>query len=295
MKKFKIYALSSLLLGLGACEDGDNAIDQLFETTERGAVLRSVEVVNQEYSVTDPESEFIVILEEQDVENGGLLESVDVFVTFVDNSPGRPDNNDYSRDEALVENIPASAFGTSDLGLPQITYSLTLAEAAAAAGVTDQQYDGSDYFDIRFALKLTDGRVFSFNDVNGSVRDGSFFASRFLYRVPIVCPPDNDAPTEGTWTIDGQDSYGDGWNGASLDVLIDGELAVNFFLPDGDTGSTTFDVPAGATTIEFFYNSGDWDSEVTFQVISANGNTVIDIGPTPPAGVALIDYCVSDL
>ncbi|WP_224489035.1 hypothetical protein [Robertkochia flava] len=291
----KILSLSLLAL-LGSCVESDNAIDELFDNTERGAALRTLSVNNPDFSISDPSSVFSVTLEEQDYEMGDLLESVDVYVSFTDNTPGKPDDTDYSKPEAFVETVPASAFASSSQGLPSITYELSFGDALAAVGLTDE-FAGGDYFDIRFALNLTDGRTFTNTDGNGNIFTGSFFQSPFIYRSPIVCPATFDAPTPGTWTIDGQDSYGDGWNGASIDVLIDGEQFLNFLVSEeqGSSNSVTFEVPADATSIEIFYNSGAWDSEVTFQVTSANGNTVLDLGPSPSAGVSLIDYCNSDL
>ncbi len=43
--------------------------------------------------------------------------------------------------------------------------------------------------------------------------------------------------------------------------------------------------------MSIIYISGDWDSEVTYQVISASGATIIDDGPNPVIGAELLDYC----
>lgn len=296
MKRTKILSLSLLAL-LGSCAESDNAIDELFDNTERGAVLRTISVNNPNFSISDLNSSFSVTLEAQDAEMGNLVESMDVYVSFTDKTPGKPDANDYSKDEVFVENVPVSEWGTSTLGLPQIDYAITFGDALSALSLTESEFAGGDEFDIRFALKLKDGRVFTNTDGNGNIFTGSYFRSPFSYRSPIVCPVTFDPPTEGVWTIDGQDSYGDGWNGGSLDVLLDGEQFLNFFVSEeqGDANSVTFTVPAGTTSIEFFYNGGSWDEEVTFQVTSANGNVVLDLGPTPPTGTSLIDYCNSDM
>jgi hypothetical protein len=87
-----------------------------------------------------------------------------------------------------------------------------------------------------------------------------------------------------------QDSYGDGWNGASIDITVDG-VTTNFLIADGFSASGTLEVAADASSIGITFNSGDWDSEITYQIISANGNTIIDTGPDPTAGVELLDYC----
>jgi hypothetical protein len=108
------------------------------------------------------------------------------------------------------------------------------------------------------------------------------------YRINIVCPP--KAGTAGTWTIDMQDSYGDGWNGASLDVTIDGTTTAYTF-DAGAVAQFTFDVSADAEVLSIVYTSGAFDEENTFQVISPTAQVVLDLGPTPAAGVELLDYC----
>ena len=297
MKRIKSILTFGLLAATVSCVESDASIDELFDNTARGAVLRTLDVTSPDFSISDPNSVFSVTLEEQDAEEGALFESMDVYVSYTDNTPGKPDDTDYSKAEAFLKNIPASEWGTSALGLPEYTLEVSFGEALSALSIADTEFAGGDYFDIRLVLNLTDGRSFSSADGNGNIFNGSFFRSPFTYRSPIVCPATFDAPTVGTWTLAGQDSYGDGWNGASIDILVDGEQFLNFLVSEdqGDANEVTFEIPDGATSIEVFYNSGAWDSEVTFQLTSANGNTVLDLGPSPAAGVSLIDYCNSDL
>jgi hypothetical protein len=160
---------------------------------------------------------------------------------------------------------------------------------ATASGLAPGDYTGGDTFTIRYVLNLTDGRSFTNTNTASTVSGGSYFRSPFRYTVPLVCPP--IAPTAGVWSLEIQDSYGDSWNGASLDVNIDG-TTTNYTHEGGSSTSYTFTVPAGATSIQIVYNGGTFDEENTFQVVSANGNTVLDLGPTPPAGSGLFDFCL---
>ena len=99
----------------------------------------------------------------------------------------------------------------------------------------------------------------------------------------------------GDWVLDMQDAYGDGWNGASVTFEIDGvgtDYVLDDFCLDGCvTGTVTITVPAGSTTLRFFYNSGAWDSEVTFQIIGPTGTEVGSYGLSPAAGEFTIDAC----
>lgn len=297
MRKF----INKLLVTLGAgmliaftgCEDGDKVFDQIVDAEQRGAILRTISIIEAEalYDVANQVISgggFSIIVEEQDQEGGDLLSSLEVFVGFRDNTAGGTDND---RDEILVETIPAADFTRGEFGLPRTEYAITAAAMQQALGLSGDQIFGGDQFTIRFELVLTDGRRFSAADNTGTLTQ-SFFRSPFLYTTNVVCAP--SVPTAGDWIFDLQDSYGDGWNGASLTVTIDG-TATEVLLDDGFDTQVIVNVPAGTQVISIVYNSGAWDSEVTFQVTSANGNTVLDLGPDPPAGEELLDYCPNNL
>ncbi|MBL4904461.1 MAG: hypothetical protein JKZ00_00160 [Flavobacteriaceae bacterium] len=91
--------------------------------------------------------------------------------------------------------------------------------------------------------------------------------------------------TPCNWTIEMQDSYGDGWNGASLSFTFDGFDGGEFSL-DGASLSQGVAVPDGSV-VEVSFNSGDWDEEITFQIYDGNGTLVYEAGPTPPIGSVL--------
>lgn len=286
MKKYikNLSALSALML-IFACSSDDKSIDEVFDSVERGAILRTVSLNSGSYNAFDDTSEFSVTLEEQDAQNGGLLDTVDVYVTFVDNSD---DGIDTGVAEQLVETIPASAFSPSQFGLPEITYAKILSEISSSLGLTSDDYTGGDAFVYRFALNLTDGRTFTSTDVNGNVSGGSFFSSPFTYNVVVKCVP--TAPVPGEYTINMNDAYGDGWNGAKLTVTIDG-VATDYTLPSGSSGSETFTVPDGATEFFIVYSPGDWEVEVTYSIIAPNGDTAISDGPGPFVGELVLNIC----
>ena len=88
--------------------------------------------------------------------------------------------------------------------------------------------------------------------------------------------------TPCNWTIDMQDLYGDGWNGAYVTFTFEGTV-LGEYLIDGASGTQTVAVPDGGNlTISF--SSGDWDEEVTYQIYDPSGTLVFEDGATPAVG-----------
>lgn len=74
------------------------------------------------------------------------------------------------------------------------------------------------------------------------------------------------------------DSYGDGWNGAFLEVTMNGVHVGDF---DCDVSYTLDSVYSfSGSTMDFIFHSGNWDSEITFAILSPIGDTLI-YGPAP--------------
>lgn len=190
MKNYiKYLALSALAFGIFSCDDGgDEQIDGLLDTVETGAILRTVEVLANELPIGAEGSQFSIIVEEQDEQDGGLLQSVDVFATFADNSEEDGDTTGANFSEFAVTTIDASAFMPGPFGLPRAPIVISADELNAGAGVTGDQLFGGDTFSIRLVLNLTDGRSFTSTDVNGNIAGGSFFLSPFAYTATVTCP-----------------------------------------------------------------------------------------------------------
>ncbi|MFD0796860.1 hypothetical protein ACFQZJ_05275 [Maribacter chungangensis] len=292
--------LASLAILFASCSEGDEIIDSIFEDVQSGAALRTVEILEDEILFNVATSElvggnFTVLLEAQDEEDGALLSEVEVYFGFRDNTDEAGADND--REELLVETIPASAFTPGPFNLPRYEYTTTADAIQSALSLPGDEIFGGDQFTVRFEMVLTDGRRFSFDQNTGTLT-GAFFNARFLHTANIVCAP--SVPTAGTWTVSTTDTFGDSWNGASLDVSIDGGPVNSIANVDDGTrpfaASTqefTFEVPTGAQTISIVFVSGDFDSEVQFSITSANGNVVAE-GDEPDAGEVL-DFCPDNL
>lgn len=306
MKKYFNTRIAIALLGLvtlvSACADADKVFDEVQADVTRGAVLRGFEIISTQLlfdtatnALVDGE-EFSIVIQEQDQQNGALLSEVEVYVGYEDETEGGTDND---KSEVLLESLPASSFTTDEFGLPARSYSISASTLQSAVGLDNAEISGGDNFTVRFELVLTDGRRFTDAQNSGTIT-GSFFSSPFLYEVVVACAP--SVPTPGTWMVNTTDTFGDGWNGGSLQIVLDGGAPIEIAnIDDGvrpfaeSVQDFTFEVPDGTQTISIIYESGDFDEEVEFIITSANMNVVSEQGPEPLTGSELLDFCPNNL
>lgn len=201
MKKLSRTFLKSTLAGallvFAACSDGEEVFDEIQGNVERGAVLRTVSLNSNELPIGDASGNFSVDLEVQDQENGTLVENVEVYVGFRDNTANVGPGTDVA--EALITTISNSTFVIGEFGLPRFSYSITLPELLTFVGRSESDITGGDQFTVRFELVLNDGRRYSFADNSGTLT-GSFFSSPFLYTPLVICPVPEDYLT-GDYSI----------------------------------------------------------------------------------------------
>lgn len=276
-----ILGVSTLLIS--SCDDGDKVIDTVFDETTRGAILRTIEA-DGIFDRFDTSTTYGFTFEEQDYEDGDLLEKVDLYISFEDNTEA---NGDSTVDEILIETFLPADFIDGEFGLPRASYETTLANALSQLGLVEGDFDGGDAIQFRLILTLTDGRTFTNDDSTGTIT-GSFFNAPYFYAPIIKCIP--PAPVAGEYTIEMEDSYGDGWNGASIDVVIDG-VETSYTLDSGAAGSQTFTVPEGTAEFTLAFSSGDWDGEITYEIIAPTGELALSDGPTPAVGVQTLNIC----
>jgi len=283
-----------------AC-DSNNVIEQVTGSVKSGAVLRTVAVLSNTLNSSIPTTSWGVTVEEQDDQNGALLKSVGVYVTFKDLTP---DNGTTVASDKLVKTIAGSAFTAGPFGLPRATISATFAEAVSAMGVTPSQYAPGDLFVFELRLELTDGRIFTSADVNGTVSGGSFFKSPFKYNALIVCSPE-----PGVYTIKMHDSYGDGWQtttgggGRGIKVVMDsGTIEFGMCSPyeaspfvctpnDGFDAETTVTIPAGTLSANWIF-PGDQYGEIGFEIFGPANQLLLAVPfGTGAAGILPVTLC----
>lgn len=184
----RILGLALMILSL-SCSSDDKAIDIVTEQLERGAVLRTVERISSNVISNELSSSFSVLIEEQDLENGGLLDRVILHCKFVDRTP---ENGDISTTETVLTEIPKSDFENGPFDLPRTVISVTYEELVQGTGVNFESIQSGDQFEIRAELILTDGRSFSNDSGSASIlTDECFFKSPFRYVINVIRPIDN--------------------------------------------------------------------------------------------------------
>lgn len=187
MKRFLHFILPIYICFLCVqCTDGNKAIETVMEEVERGAVLRNIDFNNIVFDINDLQSTYSIVLEEMDIEEGGLLKEVDVFIQFVDRTTSTAN---LTSQESLLMSIPKSDFEVGPFGLFRTTMNFSFEEALSATGLTQTQAECKDQFEIRLVLNLTDGRSFDTPTASASIlTDDCFFKSPYRYSIPIVNP-----------------------------------------------------------------------------------------------------------
>ena len=80
-------------------------------------------------------------------------------------------------------------------------------------------------------------------------------------------------------TLIAMDSYGDGWNGNSLSIIVDGVLLNQNTLPSGNYNEFNLCIPSNQNTcVEILVEEGGWPEEVSWDIIDNNNNIIISGG-----------------
>ena len=89
----KLFYLA-LFVGVLSCQKPDNVINDILESVEQGAVLRTISASGEYNFYAPSESVFNLTIEEHDVENGALMQNVEVFLSHNNGSEyfTRPSN-----------------------------------------------------------------------------------------------------------------------------------------------------------------------------------------------------------
>lgn len=76
------------------------------------------------------------------------------------------------------------------------------------------------------------------------------------------------------YTLKMMDSYGDGWNGNTIDVLVDGVVILgDATIADGFEELETFQVNTGAEVTTVWNGGGTFASEISYEILDNDGNT----------------------
>ncbi|HMQ77397.1 MAG TPA: PKD domain-containing protein, partial [Flavobacteriales bacterium] len=93
------------------------------------------------------------------------------------------------------------------------------------------------------------------------------------------------APTSAcTYVLQMLDSFGDGWNGASVTITING-VPATYTLNNGANGTVNLPVQTG-DVITIAFSSGTYDNEITYRLRNGSNAIVFQDGPSPTIGQA---------
>lgn len=234
--------------------------------------------------------EFYVNFTESYINKDGDPASVDhgaVLVSTVDSPPGNRENVSLSLSQADVAPLYSEiAFDYDEDGTATPLFNNP---DKPTRNATTSPFIEGDSFIFSWILYTADGRVFdSWSPSVCTELPGSNCQLSWITECgQIINQPAQD------YTLVLNDSYGDGWNDAALSVIIDG-VATDYTIVDGSAETFVVTVPAGTTSLQFEFISGDWDSEVTFSITTEKGNVIAAGGPSPPVGILTLDLCLEN-
>ena len=275
------------MLALTGCEDAELPVDTVLDGITRGAALRTVNLISNELPIGDETARFEAEFEVQDIELGSLVDNINVYVAFSDNTVemGAPD---LDVPEALFATLSSADFMEGPFGLPRTSFMVTLDEMLQFTGVNESDIFGGDFFPIRFELVLNDGRTFSSTNSNANNLGGLFYNSPFIYFPTVICPVPETAFV-GTYMLSQEN---DGIFGAVLmeeavEITAAGsslrDVAVNLY-PQFNGGAGFDDT----ITFDLICNSVTWLEFDTGLSCVAGGNGIFfrPTDETPPYDLA---------
>ena len=130
------------------------------------------------------------------------------------------------------------------------------------------------------SLNLLDEDADGFNSCDGDCDDNADYAypGAAFNESSTECLADFDgdgySPTVECFTIEMEDSFGDGWNDTQVAVWVDGVEWNYYTLDDGDYGSEEFCVEVGAM-LDFQYIAGSWGTEITGSIFDGTGSVIV--------------------
>ena len=103
-----------------------------------------------------------------------------------------------------------------------------------------------------------------------------------LYILPLILTAQNDTCN---YKIQFIDFLGDGWDGAALTVVIQGDTN-RYTLPDSTIGFV--DIPAIQNErLQFFFSAGAFDEEISYIIFDPLGAIIFNDGPFPDTGLVV--------
>jgi hypothetical protein len=311
LKKYSLLVLLSVLV-VFSCTDEDLVPEPEPETAVHGFIERTTDVENFLYDDVEQVLDFNFSWVSVDSKN--TVSKIEFYVEFsevyTDFEGGAKTANhskylfktiDSPKGNRETESLSMSQAALYDLYKDDVfAYDITEGNDADQSvfgfdqkpnrdAVSSPWVDG-DSFRISWVITSTDGRVF--DTWNDSICL-EFPGANCTFSWAVVCSQIIPIAA-GDITITGTESYGDGWNDAGIEVVIDGVVTETFAMvaADGTTPVTwTVSLDGSEKSVSFNFVSGAWDSEITFDIVYIDGTNIASWGPSPPAGTVIVNLC----
>ena len=311
LKKYSLLVLLSVLV-VFSCTDEDLVPEPEPETAVHGYIERKTDVENFLYDDVSQVLDFDFSWVSVDSKN--TVTKIDFYVEFSEvytDFEGGAKTANHSKYLFKTIDSPKGNRETESFSVSQATlydlykddtfaYDITDGTDAEQAvfgfdqktnrdATTSPWVDG-DSFRISWVITTADGRIF--DTWNDSICL-EFPGANCTFNWAVVCSQIIPIAA-GDIIITGTESYGDGWNDAGIEVVIDGVVTETFAMVSGD-GTTpvtwTVSLDGSEESVSFNFISGAWDSEITFEIVYIDGTTIASWGPSPPAGTVVVNLC----
>ena len=311
LKKYSLLVLLSVLV-VFSCTDEDLVPEPEPETAVHGYIQRKTDVENFLYDDVSQILDFDFSWVSVDSKN--TVSKIEFYVEFnevyTDFEGGAKTANHSKKLFKTIDNPKGNreteSFSVSQASLYELykddtfAYDVTDGTDAAQAvfgfdqklnrNATTSPWVDGDSFRLSWVITTADGRVF--DTWNDSICL-EFPGANCTFSWAVVCSQTIPVAA-GDIIITGTESYGDGWNDAGIEVVINGEVTETFaMVPADGTTPVTWTVTLDGTeeSVSFNFVSGAWDSEITFTIVYVEGTTIASWGPSPPEGRVVVNLC----
>jgi hypothetical protein len=164
------------------------------------------------------------------------------------------------------EYVPLSAYTVTVF---PTTLKIPITEIATALGISVNAILPADVLEFSSVSTGLNGKELRYTDLKGDLSGQAEQRQAYDFSIAISCAPVN-SPT-GTWKVEMEDVYGDGWDGAYLTAEVNGVNTDYTITPNQAAAAThNITVPAGGT-LTWSYTKGNFEEEHIFTITSPNG------------------------
>ncbi|EOZ99030.1 hypothetical protein A33Q_0829 [Indibacter alkaliphilus LW1] len=197
IKKISLGILVVLMAFVSSCRDfvEPNVPYSEFDTALYLRTIRAASTNSLTFNFFNlPNSRFNVTVESVDAEEGTTVETVEVRIRHRRLIPGvgleyTPAQSGGQRQEVTVATISGSEFTQSpENRFKRAVIDIPAATMIQAVGLTADEIEGGDVFEVRLYATDRFGRTFGPDNRSSDVAGGIFYDSPFLYNVEVICP-----------------------------------------------------------------------------------------------------------